>query len=318
MPSSHLELPSSDLLNVSGPEHRRFLQGQVTCDMNLLSGSQSLVGALCNIKGRVIADFRAVDVAGDTYLQLSTGLGTIVQTVLARYIVFFKNCGLAESRRFRRHGLLGHDAHHLIQTALGDCPMADHGTLSQDDVLIIKQPGLVPRFEIWCDLENPGAKAQILLNAMQENCDVCRWQEWQVEDFNAGQVHVLPEDSEHYLPQELNYDISGVVNFKKGCYTGQEIVARMFYRGTAKKRLFHLSCSTPVSTSPAQVYLPAPDAGAGASACPVVRYLDTGLGIHHLLAILPVEPATAGQVFYLDSACTQPLVVEPLSYGVVP
>ena len=63
----------------------------------------------------------------------------------------------------------------------------------------------------------------------------------------AGVLHVTAPLSEKYTPQLLNYDISGLIDFKKGCYTGQEVVARMFYRGEAKKRLFLASSSHPVT-----------------------------------------------------------------------
>ena len=63
---------------------------------------------------------------------------------------------------------------------------------------------------------------------------------WLYEDIRSGLAHVDKLHSEKYTPQLLNYDISGAVDFSKGCYTGQEIVARMYYRGTPKKRMYLL------------------------------------------------------------------------------
>jgi folate-binding protein YgfZ len=79
--------------------------------------------------------------------------------------------------------------------------------------------------------------------------EVATTTEWTRLEILSGMVHVTPALSEEYTPAELNYDISGVVNFKKGCYTGQEIVARMFYRSTPKKRLYPLHAETMLSTN---------------------------------------------------------------------
>src|SRR5690606_31052541 len=63
---------------------------------------------------------------------------------------------------------------------------------------------------------------------------------WQLADIQAGAIHITPALQEQHTPQVLNYDLHGLVDFRKGCYTGQEIVARMHYRGTAKRRLQRL------------------------------------------------------------------------------
>jgi folate-binding protein YgfZ len=73
---------------------------------------------------------------------------------------------------------------------------------------------------------------------------VAKQDEWIRFEILSGVIHITPTLSEEYTPAQLNYDISGVVDFKKGCYTGQEIVARMFYRSTPKKRLYPLSADT--------------------------------------------------------------------------
>src|SRR5690606_37340504 len=65
-------------------------------------------------------------------------------------------------------------------------------------------------------------------------------QAWQLAEIRDGIVHINPEQSEIYTPQLLNYDTNGIIDFKKGCYTGQEVVARMHYRAEAKRRLYHL------------------------------------------------------------------------------
>jgi folate-binding protein YgfZ len=72
--------------------------------------------------------------------------------------------------------------------------------------------------------------------------------EWTRIEILSGVIHITPALSEDYTPAQLNYDISGVVDFKKGCYTGQEIVARVFYRSTPKKRLYPLSADAQLAS----------------------------------------------------------------------
>ena len=315
MHRSYLELGPFDLLLVRGPDSRRFLQGQVSCDMNLLSPDLSLSGALCNIKGRVITDFLAFDQGGDCCLALTPGMGQVMQSVLSKYIVFFKASVESADDRYRRFGLLGNDAHHVLSTVLGRCPMSDYGTVSEDGIVVIKLPGLIPRFEIWIDRQAVSGRAESLLDAMKTQCAPGTDTSWQVEAFNAGIVHIRREMSEQYLPQELNYDISGVINFKKGCYTGQEIVARMYYRGTAKKRLFHLRCESTLQPQPLHVYQQADENTPAPTGLPVVNSLVTDNGETHLMAILPVETVNGGGKFFADAAAREtPLEVLPLPY----
>jgi hypothetical protein len=69
---------------------------------------------------------------------------------------------------------------------------------------------------------------------------------WQLADLRDGEVNIKPEQTELFTPQLLNYDINGIIDYKKGCYTGQEIVARMHYRAEAKRRLYHCKVATGV------------------------------------------------------------------------
>ena len=85
-----LNLDAFDLIAIDGVDAKKFLQGQVTCDLDSLSPGHSLEGAICNVKGRVISDFRLFEHNDTCYLSVATGMAAIVVPVLSKYIVFSK------------------------------------------------------------------------------------------------------------------------------------------------------------------------------------------------------------------------------------
>lgn len=312
MHSAFLPLEDMDLLLVEGPDARRFLQGQLTCDLNELSPTQSVDGALCNIQGRVIADFRLLDIDAGCYLQLPSGMASRVKSVLDKYMVFSKASSSVATDRFRLFGLIGNDAHRTVSNAFGDCPMSDGKVIAQGAHRVVKLPGLIPRFVLWISQASQATETAALLDELENTCSVATDTDWRVADIRAGIVHVDVDRSENYLPQQLNYDLSGVINFKKGCYTGQEIVARMYYRGTAKKRLYYLQVAGLKDASVTAVWHGAePDH----ESHEVLSCQVDGDGTGHLLAILPVEQVAAAEDFYVAGNPDKLLHLQGLPYA---
>jgi tRNA-modifying protein YgfZ len=231
-----VDLKQHEFIRISGPDSIRFLQGQVSCNMELLSAEHSLNGALCNLQGRVIADFRLVQLGEDCLLQTGAGLAQKILDTLARYAVFSKVEFSREQVPLRAFGAVGEQPA-AVSSLTGPCPEQLDAVQSNQDFSVIRVAGETPRYEIWCHSAT-GAEKLGEQAAYQQPLPL---QQWLLEDIAAGIAHVQSDSSEEYMPQLLNYDISGVIDFKKGCYTGQEVVARMFYRGKVKKRLFRLS-----------------------------------------------------------------------------
>ena len=229
-------LPKNDFLYIHGADTITFLQGQVTCDMQTLTESTMLHGALCNIQGRVIADFHAVQYKQGCLLSLSQGLGDKVKAVLGKYAVFSKvSIDLLETE-VTRQGLLGNDSKTLAESVLACTFSKDDPVVSANNKqsIAIALDNDFQRIEIWHLTEQLATNTNSALNNASNQASA---EHWLAEDIVNGIVHVDTNSSENYTPQLLNYDHSGAINFKKGCYTGQEIVARMYYRSKAKKRL---------------------------------------------------------------------------------
>ena len=231
------QLIQFEFIRVSGPDARTFLQGQVTCDTTKITPTQSVLGALCNLKGRVIADFRAAQWGEDILLRVGAGLADPVLAVLKKYAVFSK-LTLSKEAEFGALGLL------VTGEPEGtSLPSAPHAVISlSEDVLAIDSgcgEAGTRCIELWGSKTSIQSDAALLATSISTESDkaipvasvaVARQDEWIRLEILSGVIHITPTLSEEYTPAQLNYDISGVVDFKKGCYVGQELTARMKLR----------------------------------------------------------------------------------------
>ena len=166
-------------IQLSGPDSRKFLQGQVTCDMETLTTEQSIYGAQCTPKGRIIFLFKATCDADDNIvLETHSSVTDIALTSLKKYAVFFK-------------------------TELKDI---------SDQVESKAVPNL--------------------------------------QRLRTGSADITAATTDMFIPQMINLDALGYISFKKGCYTGQEIIARAHYRGAVKRRMHHLPLSATEAPAP--------------------------------------------------------------------
>lgn len=231
-----LTLDDQDILCADGDDATRFLQGQLSCDVAALAKRYSSLGCLCNTQGRIVSAFRILRHAEKYYLALPKGMGEIARQHLAKYAVFFKT-ELSEDREtFRRVGLAGESIPALLESHFGQLP-ASRETLDLGKgryLVKLSDADELPRFELWLAADTAASElAQLSSNGLEEG----RPADWHRLSILAGEVLPLPAQSELFTPEELNLDLGDGVSFTKGCYTGQEVVARMHYRGKGRKRL---------------------------------------------------------------------------------
>lgn len=240
-------LPAIAVTRATGPDTVRFLQGQLSCNVQKLDAEHALRGALCNLKGRVIADLLLVH-CDDGILMLSWhGMQTTLLLTLERYRVFFKTSLQPADAEVRVFGLGGSDVPQLERVLGFSMPQTADQTTRSGAMTAVRLPTSAPhpaRFLLLLDTRVDNAA---MPQALAEQLPELAQAHWDLADLRDGIVHIRPQQSAVYTPQLLNYDINGVIDFKKGCYTGQEIVARMHYRAEAKRRLFHLSSSDRVA-----------------------------------------------------------------------
>ena len=307
----YIQFKAYDFIAIEGEEAKKFLQGQVTCDIDSLSPSHSVAGALCNIKGRVVSDFRLVEYGGSCYMLLAAGMAEIVKPVLDKYMVFSRAVSRLASSEIRRIGLLGDLQHSLISELFTDLPDDDTNVIAHGDNILLKIPGITPRHELW-QFGSQTSTGDNLILSILESVDRAPEERWILEDIRGGVAHITPSHSDLHLPEALNYDINGVVSFTKGCYTGQEIVARMHYRGTAKKRLF---CGTSelLTAHPESITCVTSDSDAGATGEIINSAIDER-GDWFVLAVLPSDAAEADAKVYLNGNPDLPVRLVSLPY----
>ena len=221
------------LLAVRGPDAAKFLQGQLTCNLNYLDERTSSLGARCTPKGRMISSFRIVQ-EGDGYLlALASELLEAQLADLKKYAVFSKSSLADESAAWARFGLSGGDGA-LVSLGL-DLPQQADAVARANGLIALRLPG--GRAELWA----PAAQAESLHARLAAQLPEAPLNDWLLGQVRAGIGQVFGATRELFIPQMINLQAVGGVSFKKGCYTGQEIVARMQYLGKLKRRLKRLS-----------------------------------------------------------------------------
>lgn len=235
-------LSHEGVLAVRGSDAAKFLQGQLTCNLNYLSDTQASLGARCTQKGRMQSSFRILLQGDGVLLAMASELLEPQLADLKKYAVFSKSKLTDESAAWVRFGLMNADP---ALTGLGlELPAETDNVVRNDTLIAIRvSPG---RAELWVPAEQ-GDAVRSQLAATLEQTDL---NEWLLGQIRAGIGQVMPQTRELFIPQMLNLQAVGGVSFKKGCYTGQEIVARMQYLGKLKRRLYRLSLDTSEMPAP--------------------------------------------------------------------
>ena len=310
-PETESELHLVDLsplgtISISGPDSQKFLQGQLTCDLVNLPDNHATLGAHCNPKGRAISAFSALKLThSDIVLRLPRDLAASAQAALAKYAVFFK-AELADiSASHRWLGLQGRDALNRAEQLLGTDSLAAGQVRSFD---CDDERGLAEALgEHQVALLVPNQHAEKLWLRLAEQADTAGYDRWLQEQIESGIPQLHAATSELFVPQMLNLHLLGGVSFKKGCYTGQEVVARMQYRGAAKRRLYRAGIASGELPEPGQEIF----AGGEQSIGNLVDACRSEKGIE-LLAVLTISKVAAGESLHL--ADDRPLELQELPY----
>lgn len=228
-------LAGDALLLISGPDTLKFLQGQTTCDTRQVSATQAVTGAYCTPQGRMVCDFLLAELGNDVYgLRLRLDLVEAAAATFGKYIVFSRAELNTDCGDWALYGCWGEKAAEALNAVLGPLPAVALGVAAGDGFRLLQLDDRGEQFELWLDRRQQGAMASRLADTLQPADE----QAWRGLQISAGVGRVEAATSGLFLPQDLNYDRIGRINFRKGCYTGQEIIARLHYRGTPKRRSY--------------------------------------------------------------------------------
>lgn len=233
-----VNLQSAAVVLIRGQDALKFLQGQVTCDVRELANGNSRLGAQCSPKGRVILSFRAFQLDQETLaLRIPSSMTENARQSFGKYIVFSK-AKLETEPGLVVFGLYGEKASALAGQLFSQLPSENETFTEAAGNYLVRLEN--DRYECWVSEANRDAYAQQLTQLAREGDE----NDWNLMDIRAGLASVYPETRELFTPQELNYQLVNAINFRKGCYTGQEIIARLHYRGKLKRHMYRVSCKT--------------------------------------------------------------------------
>jgi folate-binding protein YgfZ len=220
------------LLRFSGADAQAFLQGQLTCDVAALQAGNSTYGGYCTPKGRLLATFLLWLSAGAYTMLLPSALAEPIRKRLAMYVLRSKVKVEDLTPDLACIGVFGADAAQQIAALAGATPERLHGVAVRDGVTTIQLPSqrylaILPRAQAGMV---DGGEA------------------WAALDIANGIPFILPATQEEFVPQMVNLDLIGGLSYTKGCYPGQEIVARTHYLGKLKQRMYRAAVAAPAAS----------------------------------------------------------------------
>ncbi len=302
------DLSHNALIGVHDAEAANFLQGQLTNDIQQVSEHHSQRSAWCSAKGRVLATMRIVQRNESYYLHLPMELAESTLKRLRMFVLRAKVTVEDNSDAWIQFGLAGNRADMLLADVVGEIPREVDTCITHPNYSIVRLAGERPRFLILCSPDYaPKLWTQLQVQARPVGAFA-----WRLLKIRAGVPQVRGETQEAFVPQMLNFEVLNGVSFTKGCYPGQEVVARMQYLGTLKRRMFPVLFTTDDAVSPGtELYSPGSRSGQGPGK--IVDAQRNGDGEWEGLAVLETAAAERGDLF-LDEAQTIPVKVGTLPY----
>lgn len=228
-------------LAIAGPDAAKFLQGQTSCDVNKISNTQVSPGAYCTPKGRMLSSFLLGQSHPEHYLlRMRRAQVDSTQTALSKYIVFSKAEQHNANDEYLSLGLYGPAAQSNINRVFAGSPDGNYAAINYNGNIAIQIDSAGLMFECWIKQ----ADVATLWPVLSAGLPLSGSSHWELLTIRLGLGEVCTETTDLFIPQMLNYQLIGAISFNKGCYTGQEIVARMEYKGKLKRAMYRIKTAT--------------------------------------------------------------------------
>lgn len=276
--ASYVDLADYGYIGITGAKAIAFLQGQLTCDVQPLSHEHSCWGAFLNVKGRIISTLRLGYLQDQIWLQMPQALLDTVLAKLKRVAALSRvNCTNI-SDELVTVGLIGAGWVSKLQSVFSPLPT---------------QAGQMHCLEYLTLIKHPAADSYLLIGAPLAIMNFCQqhpaaWAPptaWKQQQIAVGLAEITQATTELFTPHEINLPEFSGVSFTKGCYVGQEIVARMQYLGKLKQHLSALNLHTSIAVTPGMT-LHTQD---GTIVGQIVNATNTQAGQYTALAVLRDE-----------------------------
>ncbi|MCU8030129.1 tRNA-modifying protein YgfZ [Shewanella sp. SM73] len=216
------------LIKVVGEQGRSFIHGQVTTDISSLATDQWRWGAHCDPKGKMLASFRTFAIQDALFMLMPKDAIEVDLPQLQKYAVFSKATLSNASAEWTLLGVAGEQANQFVNKHFGDI---------QQELTLIENGAILKDAERFILVLTPDAAAALVA---QSELSVFDASAWQALEIAAGYPNLAASHASQYVPQMCNLQAVNGISFNKGCYMGQETIARMKYRGGNKRALYIL------------------------------------------------------------------------------
>ncbi len=235
------DLSQFGVIRVTGEEAQKFLQSLLSNDISLINSNTSQLSSFSNPKGRMLATFLIWQQSSDYMLQLPRSLTAAMHKKLSMYVLRAKVKVSDASDEIVSLGIAGSKASELITQYFNITLAQDSAVAQHNDTSVIRISA--QRYQINTNPQQAISIWNIMANSSQAAGSGC----WDWLNIRAGIPVVTPATQEQFVLQMSNLDLLGGVSFKKGCYPGQEIVARTHYLGKQKRRMFLAHVDTEIA-----------------------------------------------------------------------
>lgn len=318
-PEQELEIVNSGLvfadlghygiIAVHGKDAGTFLQNQFCNDVSRVGEDTSQLNAYCNPKGRILGLFRLFRIDDTYYMRLPADTLDDVLQRLRRYVLRAAVTLEDVSGNFLCIGVSGETALQELTDAIGPVPGEVNQVMHQGELIVVRVPGVHPRFEICATSLQAATGLWDSLNVRGAPVGLAAWR---LTEIQAGLPVIVADTAGLFVPQMLNLQLVEGLSFKKGCYPGQEIVARMQYLGTLKRRMYLGRIAAGELPLPGAELFTADDATQAAGR--IVDAQPHPDGGYLALAVIRITAADAGNL-HLTSSAGPPFRIEALPYA---
>lgn len=235
------------LIAVAGQDARTFLQGQLSTNVLALTQSLSQFSSWSNAKGRVVTTLRVFERDKRLLLSLPQALAAMVLKRLSLYVLRTQVKLSDASGTLCQFGLAGDQAAQLLAACGLSAPTETNVITENQHLQLIRLHGAVPRYAV---LGEPSQLQQLWVSLVDHGSRPVGNDVWVLLRILAGEPCIHPETTGHFVAQMLGLEELGAVHFNKGCYLGQEVIARAHYRGAVKRHLHCAVCVTSMHLQP--------------------------------------------------------------------
>ncbi len=295
----YVDLSHLGLIAVEGADAASFLQGQLSNDLNAVTEARSQLSAWCNAKGRVLALMRVSLRSTTYYLQLPRDHLESTLKRLRMYVLRSQVTLTDASDTLLQTGIAGADAPALLAHLLDiSLPTEVNGVastqLANAVVSVLALPGAQPRFAVIAD----AASAQGLRRQYANAATAASADTWSLLDIRAGLPAIHSATQDMFIPQMINLDLVGGLSFTKGCYPGQEIIARTHHLGAVKRRMYYACAPSSAPPAPGTALY---SVASGNNTGHVIAAVIGPEGDTELLAVLPTADTVNQRIRLYDA-----------------